>query len=129
MATSLRSAILRHVRVSVQSLDRFRPSSASWGPFHNQSRNLSSHGDEHLEREEVVERVIGVVKSFPKLDPSKVTPTSHFQNDLGLDSLDNVEIVMALEEEFKLEIPDKEADKIDSCDLAIEYISNHSMAV
>lgn len=58
----------------------------------------------------------------------QVTPDVHFQNDLGLDSLDNVEIVMALEEEFKLEIPDKEADKIDSCSLAIEYIYNHPMA-
>lgn len=57
-----------------------------------------------------------------------MTPEVHFQKDLGLDSLDNVEIVMALEEEFKLEIPDKEADKIDSCHLAIEYISNHPMA-
>ena len=58
----------------------------------------------------------------------QVTPDVHFQKDLGLDSLDNVEIVMALEEEFKLEIPDKEADKIDSCNLAIEYIYNHPMA-
>lgn len=60
--------------------------------------------------------------------PPQVTPDVHFQKDLGLDSLDTVEIVMALEEEFKLEIPDKEADKIDSCHLAIEYISNHPMA-
>ena len=58
----------------------------------------------------------------------QVTPDVHFQKDLGLDSLDNVEIVMALEEEFKLEIPDKEADKIDSSNLAIEYIYNHPMA-
>lgn len=58
----------------------------------------------------------------------QVTPDVHFQKDLGLDSLDNVEIVMALEEEFKLEIPDKEADKIDSCSLAIEYVYNHPMA-
>lgn len=57
-----------------------------------------------------------------------MTPEVHFQKDLGLDSLDNVEIVMALEEEFKLEIPDKEADKIDSCNLAIEYIHNHPLA-
>ena len=45
-----------------------------------------------------------------------------------MDSLDNVELVMALEEEFKLEIPDLEADKIDSTKLAIEYIHNHPMA-
>lgn len=57
-----------------------------------------------------------------------MTPDVHFQKDLGLDSLDNVEIVMAIEEEFKLEIPDKEADKIDSCHLAIEYVHNHPMA-
>ena len=58
----------------------------------------------------------------------QVSPNVHFQKDLGLDSLDTVEIVMALEEEFKLEIPDNEADKIASCDLAIEYVYNHPMA-
>lgn len=57
-----------------------------------------------------------------------MTPDVHFQKDLGLDSLDNVEIIMAIEEEFKLEIPDKEAVKIDSCNLAIEYVYNHPMA-
>ncbi|XP_020266223.1 acyl carrier protein 1, mitochondrial-like [Asparagus officinalis] len=90
-------------------------------------RSFSSH-DDHLTKDEVIDRVLDVVKSFPKVDPSKVTPEVHFQKDLGLDSLDNVEIVMALEEEFKLEIPDKEADKIDSTALAIEYIANHPMA-
>ncbi|XP_042504157.1 acyl carrier protein 1, mitochondrial-like [Macadamia integrifolia] len=88
---------------------------------------MSSHGDDHLDREEVMERVLDVVKCFPKVDPSKVTSDVHFQKDLGLDSFDTVEIVMALEE-FKLEIPDKEADKIDSCPLSIEYIANHPMA-
>lgn len=57
-----------------------------------------------------------------------MTEETHFQKDLGLDSLDSVEIVIALEEEFKLEIPDKEAVNIDSCKLAIEYIYNHPMA-
>ncbi len=58
---------------------------------------MSSHGDDHLTKEEVAERVLSVVKSFPKIDPSQVTPDVHFQKDLGLDSLDNVEIVMAHE--------------------------------
>ncbi|KAI7980672.1 hypothetical protein LOK49_Contig121G00005 [Camellia lanceoleosa] len=49
-----------------------------------------------------------------------VIPHVHFQKDLGLDSFDNVEIVLALEEEFELEISNKEIDKIDSCFLAIE---------
>lgn len=71
--------------------------------------------------------VIFKAKTF-KLKHVQVTPEVHFQKDLGLDSLDNVEIVMAIEEEFKLEIPDKEADKIDSCALAIEYVYNHPLA-
>ncbi|KAL1540053.1 Acyl carrier protein 1, mitochondrial [Salvia divinorum] len=122
MASALRSAILRHIRVPVThslALNGSRLASA---------RSMSSHGDDHLDKQTVIDRVLDVVKSFPKVDPSKVTPDVHFQKDLGLDSLDNVEIVMALEEEFKLEIPDKEADKIDSCHLAIEYIHNHPMA-
>ncbi|AES80452.1 putative Acyl carrier protein (ACP) [Medicago truncatula] len=117
---ALRAAILRHVRIPIQSTPKLQP-------WNGSIRSMSSH-DDHITKEEVVERVLSVIKDFPKVDPSKVTPEVHFQKDLGLDSLDNVEIVMALEEEFKLEIPDKEADKIDSCHLAIEYISNHPMS-
>lgn len=58
----------------------------------------------------------------------QVTPNAHFQNDLGLDSLDTVEIVMALEEEFAFEIPDNEADKISSIDLAVAFIASHPQA-
>ncbi|KAJ9131705.1 hypothetical protein NKR19_g9478, partial [Coniochaeta hoffmannii] len=57
-------------------------------------------------------------------DPSKITSTAHFANDLGLDSLDTVEVVMAIEEEFSIEIPDKDADTIHSIDKAVEYITN-----
>ncbi|XP_077241570.1 mitochondrial acyl carrier protein 1 [Tasmannia lanceolata] len=121
---ALRNAILGRIRIPVQTLTLDQ----SWRFEGKWSRSMSSHGDDHLDKEEVIERVLSVVKSFPKVDPSKVSPDVHFQKDLGLDSLDNVEIVMALEEEFKLEIPDKEADKIDSCGLAIEYISHHPMA-
>ncbi|KAK6919896.1 Phosphopantetheine binding ACP domain [Dillenia turbinata] len=121
---AVRAAILRHIRVPVMPSLR---KSQTWSLL-NSLRSMSSHGDDHLNKEEVIDRVLSVVKSFPKVDPSKVTPEVHFQKDLGLDSLDKVEIVMALEEEFKLEIPDKEADKIDSCNLAIEYIYNHPMA-
>ena len=88
---------------------------------------MSSH-DAHLTRDEVLDRVLDVLKSHPKVDPSKVTPEAHFEKDLGLDSMDTVEVVMAIEEEFKLEIPDGEANKIESLPLAIEYVANHPMA-
>jgi NADH dehydrogenase (ubiquinone) 1 alpha/beta subcomplex 1, acyl-carrier protein len=58
----------------------------------------------------------------------QVNPTATFQKDLGLDSLDTVELVMAIEEEFAIEIPDSEADKILSCSDAISYIATHPMA-
>ncbi|CAL0302857.1 unnamed protein product [Lupinus luteus] len=115
---ALRAAVLRHLRVPIQT--------APWRG--GASLRLMSSHDDHITKDEVIDRVLSVVKDFPKVDPSKVSPDVHFQKDLGLDSLDNVEIVMALEEEFKLEIPDKEAVKIDSTHLAIEYISNHPMS-
>ncbi|GAB4844249.1 Acyl carrier protein 1, mitochondrial [Ancistrocladus abbreviatus] len=127
MAGLVRRVILEHMRVPVvQGISLINGSKKQLlNPI--SSRWMSSH-DDHLTEEEVIERVLSVVKDFPKVDPSKVTPDVHFQKDLGLDSLDNVELVMALEEEFKLEIPDLEADKIDSTKLAIEYIYNHPMA-
>lgn len=65
---------------------------------------------------------MSVVKNFNKVDPAKVSPTSSFGADLGLDSLDTVEVVMAVEEEFAVEIPDAEADKITSVGEAVEYL-------
>lgn len=58
----------------------------------------------------------------------QVTDGANFQTDLGLDSLDTVELVMALEEEFAIEIPDAEADKILSVPEAISYIAANPMA-
>ncbi|MCJ1477129.1 hypothetical protein MMC13_005800 [Lambiella insularis] len=76
-----------------------------------------------LSKQEVEGRIMDLLKNFDKVsDASKMSNTSHFSNDLGLDSLDTVEVVMAIEEEFSIEIPDKEADAIHSIDNAVNYI-------
>lgn len=62
------------------------------------------------------------------MDAIKVSPIARFKEDLDLDSLDAVEVVMAIEEEFGIEIPDSEADKILSISDAVAYISSHPMA-
>ncbi|KAJ8246091.1 hypothetical protein GJAV_G00263550 [Gymnothorax javanicus] len=58
------------------------------------------------------ERVIYVLKLYDKISPDKLEVTSHFMKDLGLDSLDQVEIIMAMEDEFGFEIPDADAEKL-----------------
>jgi len=60
----------------------------------------------------VRERVMLVLKLCDKIDPDKLTLESHFIKDLGLDSLDHVEVIMAMEDEFNFEIPDRDAEKL-----------------
>ncbi len=59
------------------------------------------------------------------VDAAQVKPESSFVNDLGADSLDTVELVMALEEAFDMEIPDEEAEKIQTVTQAVNYIKSH----
>jgi acyl carrier protein len=60
--------------------------------------------------------------------PEKVIPEANFIDDLGADSLDTVELVMALEEEFDIEIPDEEAEKITTVQAVVDYINIHVAA-
>ncbi len=70
----------------------------------------------------VEERVIEIVASQLGVDKEKVTRDSSFVNDLGADSLDMVELVMELEEEFDIDIPEDSADKIETVGQAIDYL-------
>ncbi|KAL1494946.1 hypothetical protein ABEB36_010447 [Hypothenemus hampei] len=62
--------------------------------------------------EEIKDRVLRVVASYDKVTADKLTLDSHFINDLGLDSLDHVEVIMAMEDEFGFEIPDMDAERL-----------------
>jgi acyl carrier protein len=72
------------------------------------------------------EKVRQIVADQLGVDLEEVTPEASFVDDLGADSLDTVELVMALEEEFGLEIPDEDAEKISTVQDAITYIEGHS---
>lgn len=70
-------------------------------------------------------RVKEVIIEQLGIDASEVNDDASFVNDLGADSLDTVELVMAFEEEFDVEIPDEEAEKLDTVKKAIDYIKTH----
>ncbi len=70
-------------------------------------------------------KVAEIIAEQLGVDPSEVTTEASFVDDLGADSLDTVELVMALEEEFGIEIPDEDAEKITSVNDAIKYIQEH----
>ncbi|MPY86618.1 MAG: acyl carrier protein [Luteitalea sp.] len=73
----------------------------------------------------VSERVKAIIVEQLGADEEEVTPDASFVDDLGADSLDTVELVMAFEEEFGIEIPDDDAEKITRVKEAIEYIEGH----
>jgi acyl carrier protein len=73
----------------------------------------------------IEERVKKIVAEQLGVKEEEVQTSNSFVEDLGADSLDTVELVMALEEEFETEIPDEEAEKITTVQLAIDYINNN----
>jgi acyl carrier protein len=82
--------------------------------------------DEEAPMSDTAERVKKIVVEHLGVDESKVTENASFVDDLGADSLDTVELVMAFEEEFGCEIPDEAAEKILTIKDAINYIEEHS---
>jgi acyl carrier protein len=76
----------------------------------------------------VEERVKQIIVEQLGVDEAEVTPSASFVDDLGADSLDTVELVMAFEEAFEIEIPDEDAEKIRTVQDAVTYIDQHAKA-
>ncbi|XKL63002.1 hypothetical protein PGB90_005366 [Kerria lacca] len=74
--------------------------------------------------EYIKKRVILVLQLYDKIDPEKLTLDSHFINDLGLDSLDHVEVIMAMEDEFGFEIPDQHAERLMTPKDIIQFVAD-----
>nr|WP_205739453.1 acyl carrier protein [Halocella sp. SP3-1] len=74
---------------------------------------------------DILQKVIDIVVEELAVDSEEVTPEASFIDDLGADSLDVVELVMAFEEEFDIEIPDEEAENIQTVQDAVDYIEEN----
>ncbi|EOA14216.1 hypothetical protein CARUB_v10027372mg [Capsella rubella] len=115
----IRSSILQHLRLRVdysplQNKNVFKSIS-------NMSFTTAAAADGG--QDQILSRVIELVKKYDKTNSSKlVTERADFQKDLSLDSLDKVELVMAIEEEFSIEIPEDKADKLTCCGDVAAYI-------
>ena len=79
-----------------------------------------------MDREEVFAKIKKVVAAQLSLGEEEIKESSSFATDLGADSLDTVELVMALEDEFGVEIPDEEAEKITTVGAAVDYVISKS---
>ncbi|WVZ59771.1 hypothetical protein U9M48_009870 [Paspalum notatum var. saurae] len=131
-----RSLVLQHLRLRLRAAPAIAVRGGGQGPaLRGFARGMtapagqeggggsSSHSDPERD---IRARVVGLVKKFDKIDADKVTETADFQKDLSLDSLDRVELVMAFEQEFSIEIPDDKADKLTCCADVAKYIISES---
>lgn len=77
-----------------------------------------------MNKEEILSKVKGVVSEKLNVGEDQVTTEAKFVEDLGADSLDQVELIMALEDEFKLKIPEEEAEKLNTVGAAVDYVAS-----
>ncbi len=78
-----------------------------------------------MERDELLKKIKSIASDKLSISEDQVTEEASFIDDLGADSLDTVELVMALEDEFSLDIPDEEAEKLTTVGKAMDYILAH----
>ena len=81
-----------------------------------------------MDREEILTKIQEITADRLGVDEIDVTPDASFREDLEADSLDLVELIMELEEQFGMEIPDEEAEKITTVEEAVDYVQEHQTA-
>ncbi len=81
-----------------------------------------------MERDEILSKIQEITADRLGVEETEVTPEASFREDLEADSLDLVELIMELEEQFGMEIPDDQAEKITTVEQAVDYVSEHQAA-
>ena len=89
---------------------------------------LGDEGRQRVERDEILEKIREITADRLGVEESDVTPEASFREDLEADSLDLVELIMELGEQFGMEIPDEQAEKITTVDEAVNYVQEHQAA-
>ncbi|KAF0921720.1 hypothetical protein E2562_016993 [Oryza meyeriana var. granulata] len=133
---AVRNLVLRHLRLGCHRSAAARGGGGArpavyWFAPHLREMSASAGqegGTRDCSEAAIRARVVELVKKFDKIDADKVTETADFQRDLSLDSLDLVELVMAFEQEFSVEIPDDKADKLSCCADVAKYIIAESQS-
>lgn len=81
-----------------------------------------------MDREEILQKIQEIAADRLGVEEAEVTPEASFREDLEADSLDLVELIMELEEQFGMEIPDEDAEKITTVEEAVDYVVEHQSA-
>ncbi|CAI2349025.1 unnamed protein product [Caenorhabditis sp. 36 PRJEB53466] len=122
VSAALRTVAVRSVTKSSVQQRIFTPMLVSAQKQTFQIREYSAKAP--LTKKTLEERIVLVLSLYDKIDAKKLTMDSDFTKDLGLDSLDHVEVVMAIEEEFGFEIPDGDADRFKTPRDIFQYIAD-----
>lgn len=95
---------------------------AATAPFQAPTKRFYSEGPPPVTPEYAFERISGVLSNCDKVDPAKITPEARLEEDLGLDSLDVVDALFYVEEEFTVQMPDHEADQLHTVKDVVDWV-------
>ncbi|XP_076302737.1 acyl carrier protein, mitochondrial-like [Lasioglossum baleicum] len=122
--TCLRSTVTQF-QPNVKFFHCRRQNSITLAPQGTRVKQVRQYGHKvPLTIEHISQRVLLVLNLYDKVDPQKLTLKSHFMEDLGLDSLDHIEVIMAIEDEFGFEIPDMDAEKLLRPEDIVRYVAD-----